>query len=96
MAPVTGGGSLLGSWLGPAAAAVPSDVRLKDDINQIGVLPNGLPIYTWKWNDKAKEIGVEGHPTIGVMAQEAMQVIPSAVIEGDDGYLRVNYAEIWK
>ena len=28
---------------------------------------------------------------VGVMAQEVQQVMPQAVVRGQDGYLRVNY-----
>jgi hypothetical protein len=71
-----------------------SDIRLKKDIKQIGELPNGLKTYSWKWNKKAKDLGVDHFPTIGVIAQEAQKVVPHAVMEGADGYLRVNYGEI--
>jgi len=70
------------------AAATASDVRLKRDIERIGALPSGLPVYTflYLWSD-------EQH--VGVMAQEALAVVPDAVIEGDDGYLMVDYAKVW-
>jgi hypothetical protein len=77
-----------------AAMAPVSDIRLKKDIKQIGELSNGLKTYSWKWNQKAKDLGVDHFPTIGVIAQEAQKVVPHAVIEGADGYLRVNYVEI--
>lgn len=72
-------GSLLAAWL--------SDERLKRDIEQVGSLPSGLPIYKYKylWSD-------EEH--IGVMAQEAQALFPDAVAAGESGYLMVNYDAI--
>jgi len=71
-----------------------SDIRLKTNIKRIGTLPNGLPLYQWAWNEIAKKLGIDDNPTTGVMAHEAREVMPEAVIEGEDGYLRVNYGMI--
>ena len=91
------GGSLLGAGasLGSAymMAGAMSDARLKDNITPIGHY-DGLVIYKWKWNDKAKELGADTLPNIGFIAQEVMEVMPDAVIIGDDGYYRVNYSMI--
>lgn len=89
------GGSLLGagSTLGAASIMKYSDARLKDNITPIGHY-DGLVIYKWKWNDKAKELGADTLPNIGFIAQEVMEIMPNAVIIGDDGYYRVNYSMI--
>ena len=89
------GGSLLGAGttLGAASIMKYSDARLKDNITPIGHY-DGLVIYKWKWNDKAKELGADTLPNIGFIAQEVMEVMPDAVIIGDDGYYRVNYSMI--
>lgn len=71
-----------------------SDSALKTNVQKIGKTPSGLNLYKWDWNDKAKAIGADSNPTIGVMAQEAMEVFPEAVIRGDHGYLMVNYGAI--
>ena len=63
-----------------------SDIRLKDNINHVDTLPNGIKLYTWEWKEERNE------PTFGVLAQEVQQVLPEAVIEHPDGYLMVNYA----
>jgi hypothetical protein len=68
-----------------------SDRRLKVNIRPAG-RRNGISYYTWDWNDTARAIGVEGHPTYGVMADELMQTHPHLVRRGADGYLRVDYA----
>ena len=39
----------------------------------------------------AKALRLDGHPAVGVMAQEAQAVHPQAVSTGADGYLRVDY-----
>ena len=89
------GGSLLGagSTLGAASIMKYSDARLKDNITPIGHY-DGLVIYKWKWNDKAKELGADTLPNIGFIAQEVIEIMPNAVIMGDDGYYRVNYSMI--
>jgi hypothetical protein len=62
----------------------PSDVRLKRDIEPLKQLDNGLTLYRYRylWNDTAY---------VGVMAQDVAKVVPDAVVEGQDGYLRVLY-----
>jgi hypothetical protein len=68
----------------PKITVVPSDVRLKRDIVQIGQLANGLHIYRYRylWDDTLY---------VGVMAQEVAVTAPEAVVRGEDGYLRVAY-----
>ena len=89
------GGSLLGAGatLGGASIMKYSDARLKDSITPIGHY-DGFVIYKWKWNDKAKELGADTLPNIGFIAQEVMEIMPDAVVMGDDGYYRVNYSMI--
>ena len=67
-----------------------SDERLKENIKPIGKSKNGHNLYTWDWNDKAKELGVNT-PTMGVIAQEVMKYMPEAVVKDVDGYYMVNY-----
>lgn len=69
-----------------AKAWAASDIRVKRDIEHIGELPSGLPVYRFKyiWGD-------EDH--IGVMAQEAVERFPDAVAEFD-GVLHVDYSRI--
>ena len=74
----------LGGTLG--AAWLRSDRRLKRDIQRIGSLASGLPLYAYRylWSDA---------PQIGVMAQEARELFPDAVREFD-GFLAVDYSRI--
>jgi len=62
----------------------PSDVRLKQDVRQVGTTVFGLPLYHFKYL---------GKPEIyeGVMAQDVLEVMPDAVSLDADGYYRVNY-----
>lgn len=70
-----------------------SDIRLKENIAHVGVLPNGANWYTWDWNETGKAIA-GNQPTQGVMAQELREINADAVITGSDGYLRVDYSKV--
>ena len=83
------GTAAAGGATGGLAGIFGSDENLKTDIKVVGKLDNGLNLYTWKWNSKAKELGIN-QPTIGVIAQEVQKIMPEAVIERN-GYLAVNY-----
>ena len=79
--------------IGAAYAGRGSDVRLKENIQPYDTL-NGVQFYTWDWNNKAKEIGYDKYPTMGVIAQEVQKTHPETVIEGPEGYLMVNYGKL--
>ena len=70
-----------------------SDKRMKKDITFIGK-EKGHKIYTWNWKNKAKKIGWDKFPTIGVLAQEVMETNPDAVTKNNDGYYMVNYGAL--
>jgi hypothetical protein len=61
-----------------------SDIRLKTDICQIGTTKHDLPLYTFRYIGSDDEYE-------GVMAQDVLKVMPTAVSIGEDGYYRVNY-----
>ena len=86
----TGTGDILGTAAQLAGMYFLSDERLKENIKPIGKSENGHNLYTWDWNDKAKELGVND-PTTGVLAQEVKKYMPEAVIEDENGYYKVNY-----
>jgi len=69
-----------------------SDARLKDNVTRIGK-DEGYNVYTWEWNDKAKELGIDS-PTVGVMAQEVLETNPDAISVDENGYYRVNYGAL--
>jgi hypothetical protein len=81
----------LGSIFGLAGSLAPlafSDIRLKYDIKRIGMLANGLATYTFSYiGSKARQFGV--------MAQEALDVVPEAVVVAPNGYLAVDYRKVW-
>jgi hypothetical protein len=63
-------------------------MRLKEDITPLGRLNNGIGIYRFRYK------GEDHTAYVGVMAQEVLAVMPSAVTRGRDGYLRVRYEEL--
>jgi hypothetical protein len=66
-----------------------SDRRLKRDIVRRGTLPNGLPLYSFRYLYDAL------HTFIGCMADEVQKIIPQAVRRDALGYLRVNYRMVY-
>ena len=70
-----------------------SDIRLKTEIKRVGELENGIPVYRWKWTKEAKKI-VGDQGTLGVLAQEILNIMPEAVSIGSDGYYRVDYGRV--
>jgi hypothetical protein len=80
----------LGGSLG--SAYLSSDIRMKENIKEIGVLANGLPVYEYEYKPEFKDGKFAGHGKfVGVMAHEVEQVIPQAVKTLDDGYKVVDY-----
>ncbi len=73
--------------LSVCADEVVSDVRLKTDIEQVGTTVYGLPLYRFRYKTGAERFE-------GVMAQDVLRVRPDTVTLGEDGYYRVNYAEL--
>lgn len=75
------------SLLSLAALFALSDRRAKRDYERTGELPNGIPIYRYRylWDDTWRT---------GVMSDEVRERFPDAVVVGADGFERVNYAAI--
>jgi len=88
-------GGLMG--LGSAALMAPtgtftgSDATIKENIEKVGSLDNGINVYKFEYKPDYKDTWGHGEH-IGVMAQEVEQVIPEAVAMHEDGYKLVNYA----
>jgi hypothetical protein len=80
--------AFMGGLFQMGAAAMPlfSDARLKRDVERIGSLPSGLPVYRYRylWSDE---------PQVGVMAHEARALFPDAVVE-IGGFLAVDYGRL--
>lgn len=72
-----------------------SDLALKTDIKRIGTSPRGIPTYKFRY--KSAEHSPSGESTteyIGTMAQDLVELEPSAVSVGTDGFYRVDYSKI--
>ena len=76
--------ALLTTSSSSAPAPLPSDERLKTDIDRVGTAANGLPLYHFRY---------KGHPQVfeGVMAQDVLAHTPDAVQTMPGGYLAVDY-----
>jgi hypothetical protein len=74
------------------AGIMRSDIRTKENIKPVGVMPNGLTLYSFEYKDEFKQDKYAGDGIhVGVMAQEVEQVFPYAVKTLDDGYKVVDY-----
>jgi len=84
---VFGQPSVAGQIAGLATAAAPffpsSDIRLKENVKQIGQSPSGINIYSFNF------IGNEDQYE-GVLAHE----VPHATMVDDSGYWRVDYSQL--
>jgi hypothetical protein len=69
--------------IGTILKFLPSDMRLKEDIEQVGTLFDGTPVYGFRY---------KGAPAyhIGLMAQDVEKATPDAVLE-INGYKAVDY-----
>jgi hypothetical protein len=72
---------------GVAGAPIKSDRRLKTEVARVGTHSAGFGLYRFRylWSD-------EEH--VGVIAQEVREVMPQAVLCGEDGFLQVDYRAI--
>ena len=69
--------------------ALPSDIRLKNDVRYLGEHHTGARLYSFRYmSDRASQAYV------GVMAQDLLDTRPDAVVTGDDGYYRVHYEKL--
>ena len=93
MAKALGYSATTGAGLG-GLLGILSDIRLKTDLKYLGKEQNGLKVYDWSWNKKAKELGFNAYPTRGYIAQEVKEKFPNAIMYRDDGYLRVDTSAI--
>lgn len=80
-------GSLAGTAIGAATGGAASDRRLKQHIVPVGQDERtGLGLYEFSYIDDPV-----GKRYRGVMADEVLNVMPDAVIVGEDGFMRVVY-----
>lgn len=71
------------------AAMYFSDERMKEGIEPVGELPDGLGVYEFAYRDDPQH---QRHT--GVMAQEVEQIYPDAVVDTPIGYKAVDYAKV--
>jgi hypothetical protein len=77
-----------------AAGMFMSDRRTKENIVKIGVLDNGLNFYKFDYKPEFKDIA--GHGSfVGVMADEAKEIIPDSVVRQASGYDMVDYSKVY-
>ena len=88
-----GGASKAVSSIGNAVSSLFSDIRMKENVSQIGKTPAGLNIYEFEYKPKYKDLAGHGKH-IGVMAQEVEQVIPDAVSVANNGFKMVDYGKL--
>jgi len=92
-------GSAIGGIAAIGARFIPgipgSDIRMKENIEVVGMLPNGLYIYEFDYKPEFKNKSYAGHGRFrGVMAHEVERIIPDAVFMTTDGYKAVDYAKV--
>merc|ERR1719506_1200530 len=71
-----------------------SDIQLKTDLKMVSTLPNGVEVYSWTWNKIAEAKGLSGK-SVGVIAQQVMNIVPGSVSKATDGYMKVDYSKIF-
>lgn len=83
----TGKSTTKGTQFGAQASATfiptPSDERIKEDIQQIGEMADGTPLYRYRYKGDAEV-------RVGPMAQDVEQTKPGAVAEDAGGVKMVN------
>ena len=76
-----------GLSIGASIATISSDIKLKENITEVGKSPQGYNIYEFNYIGDTQRYR-------GVMAQDVVKIHPMAVEVMDNGYLGVKYAMI--
>ena len=69
-------------------ASLSSDLELKENIVRKGRSKRGFPIYEFNYKHEPNQ------RYQGVMGQDLLELLPSAVHEADNGYLAVDYTQL--
>lgn len=69
-----------------------SDPRAKENIVEVGTHPAGFGLYLFDY--KVEFQGENTGRQFGVMADEVARVAPDAVMTDENGYMRVDYAQL--
>ena len=67
-----------------------SDPRTKENVEAVGWLPNGLPVYEFEYKAEFKDKAGHGRYR-GVMADDVEEFMPQAVVTDSNGYKYVHY-----
>ena len=86
-----GTAGIAGLGLYNAMSGNTSDIRAKENIEPVGWLPNGLPVYEFEYKIEFKDKAGHGRYR-GVMAHEVEEIMPEAVGMDSDGYKTVYYS----
>ena len=81
---------------GATSLAAMSDIRLKEDIRETGVMGQ-LKTYSWRWNKIAEELfGLTGKG-VGFLANEVAELFPQHVNRmGGTNYVGIDYEGVYK
>jgi len=85
-----GGAAVGAGGVGPLISGFFSDVRLKENIEQISVIGD-LPLYQWDWCDFTKDTIINVCPTLGFLSEEVKENYPEFVFEFG-GFEGIDYA----
>ena len=84
-----GGSGPLAGWKWPKWLGGPSDRKLKENIDEVGISPDGYKVYEFSYK------GDRTHTRYrGTMAQDVVKINPMAVGIHPEGYLTVDYDQI--
>lgn len=89
------GAYMYGGPAAGAAASRASDIRTKENIQVVGMAPNGLTVYEFEYKPEFKNHPLAGHGRYrGFMAHEVEELNPEAVFVMDNGFKAVNYSMV--
>ena len=74
--------------IGASIFSMASDLELKENIVRKGRSKRGFPIYEFSYKHEPNQ------RYQGVMGQDLLELLPSAVHEADNGYLAVDYSQL--
>lgn len=77
-----------------AGGFIGSDIRLKENIREVGVSPSGIPIYEFEYRAGCVPQGLRPVRYQGVMADDVEGLVPGAVSVNRKGFKEVDYSMI--
>jgi len=86
----TAGIAGLGLYNAMSGSGTSSDIRVKENIEFVDILMDGINIYEFDYKPEFKDKAGHGRYR-GVMADEVEQIMPQAVVTDSNGYKYVHY-----